>query len=56
MKLLFYSAEQDVLRVYDTECECWEDMKDIFVGPKFKNRFTSLTLLIGWGWTLIGEL
>lgn len=56
MKLLFYSEEQDALRVYDTEWECWEDMKNLYSGINFKYRRTSLTILIGWGWELIGEL
>lgn len=56
MKLLFFNEEQDSFRVYDCEYECWEDMKDIFVGERFKDRKTSLSFIVSWGWTLVGEL
>ena len=56
MKLLFYNEEQDSMRVYCTEWECWEDMKDVYSGPNYKNRRTSLVMLISWGWVLIGEI
>lgn len=56
MKLLFYNEDQDNLRVFDCEYECWEDMKNVFAGPRFKERTTSLTFIMSWGWSLVGEL
>lgn len=56
MELLFYNEEQDALRVYDTELECWDDMKDIYSGSNFKKRYTSISMLISWGWELVGEI
>jgi hypothetical protein len=54
--LVMYNEDQDVIRLYDCFWECWVDMKDIYVGEKFKDRITSLTQLISWGWNLVGEL
>ena len=56
MKLLFYHEGQDCLRVFDCQYECWEDMKHIFSGPRFKDRITSICFLMSWGWELVGEL
>lgn len=56
MKLLFYHEEQDALRVYDTEWECWEDMISIYVDQMHMGRATSLARLISYGWELVGEI
>jgi hypothetical protein len=54
MLILFYNKEQDSLRIYDTEYECWEDMKPTLINFFVTN--TSLTELTSWGWEFIGEL
>ena len=52
MILLMYHSEQDTFRYYMCECECWEDMIHMF--PPL--RYASLTMLIEYGWEVIGEL
>jgi len=54
--LVMYNEEQNEIRTYDCSLACWEDMKDIYVGANFKNRYTSIATLISWGWELVGEL
>lgn len=52
MKLLFYHPDQNALRVYDTDYQTWEDMVPVLQSK----RFTSLVLLISYGWELVGEI
>jgi hypothetical protein len=54
--LVMYNEQQDQIRLYDCSWGCWVDMKDIYVGKKFNERHTSLSMLISWGWELVGEL
>jgi hypothetical protein len=54
--LVMFHAEQNALRFFDCDWECWEDMKNIYVGKVYTKRHTSITLLMSWGWEVIGEL
>lgn len=51
MILVMYHPEQDAWRFYSCDFECWEDM--IYFPPL--RRKTALSLLMSWGWEVIGE-
>jgi hypothetical protein len=54
MILVMYNAEQDAIRLYLCEYECWNDMLDIYVSYEVSS--ISLHKLISWGWELVGDL
>ena len=56
MSLVMYHEEQDALRIYLCKHECWEDMLDIYIDLNAHDKSTSLTMLISYGWELVGEL
>ena len=55
MELVMYNEEQDALRIYCCDSQCWLDMKHIYVG-KLYGQVTSLAWLMSFGWEVVGEL